>query len=173
MQALTGAKGKILRTPKVRDRTIPAFAYVVLPYALVGFSAYTFKLAWDRGLWSNAIFAAVNGLLGAYAIVAFIGLRNSVVDIWTNVLSWLYKPQRHDPAPARTRGPSVEPEAQAVSDWELVLYMGFADGRRGSDAAGDSSDPDRAPLPLPVSAPVIDPDQGDLLVADQRLLAGQ
>ncbi|MGH2833315.1 MAG: glycosyltransferase family 2 protein, partial [Solirubrobacteraceae bacterium] len=173
VQALTGAKGKFLRTPKVRDRTIPAFAYVVLPYALVGFSAYTFKLAWDRGLWSNAIFAAVNGLLGAYAIVAFIGLRNSVVDIWTNVLSWLYKPQRHDPAPARTRGPSVEPEAQAVSDWELVLYMGFADGRRGNDVAGDSSDPDRAPLPLPVSAPVIDPDQIDLLVADQRLLAGQ
>ncbi len=83
VQALTGAKGKFIRTPKVRDRTVPAFAYVVLPYALVGFSIYTFKLAWDQGLWSNAIFAAINGLLGAYAIIAFIGLRNSLVDIWT------------------------------------------------------------------------------------------
>lgn len=81
VQAFTGAKGKFMRTPKVRDRTIPAFLYVVLPYLLVGFSAYTFKLAWDRGLWSNAIFAAINGLLGAYAIVAFIGIRNSLVDM--------------------------------------------------------------------------------------------
>ncbi|HXB66240.1 MAG TPA: glycosyltransferase family 2 protein [Solirubrobacteraceae bacterium] len=160
VQALTGAKGKFIRTPKVRDRTIPAFAYVVLPYALVGFSIYTFKLAWDQGLWSNSIFAAINGLLGAYAIVAFIGLRNSLVDIWTNVLSWLYKPQSYNSTPARTRGPAADPEAQAVSNWELVLYMGFADRRRRArDAAGDLSDPDRAPLPLPVSAPVVDPGQ--------------
>jgi hypothetical protein len=41
-----------------------------------------------------------------------------------------------------------------------VLYMGFADRRRRArDAAGDSSDLDRAPLPLPVSAPVVDPGQ--------------
>ena len=35
--------------------------------------------------------------------------------------------------------------------------MGFADRRRSSrDTPDDLSDPDRAPLPLPVSAPVID-----------------
>jgi cellulose synthase/poly-beta-1,6-N-acetylglucosamine synthase-like glycosyltransferase len=160
VQALTGAKGKFIRTPKVRDRTIPAFAYVVLPYALVGFSIYTFKLAWDRDLWANAVFAAINGLLGAYAIVAFIGLRNSLVDIWANALSWLYKPQRYNATPARTRGPAADPVGQQVSNWELVLYMGFADRRRRArDVAGDSSDPDRAPLPLPVSAPAVDPGQ--------------
>jgi cellulose synthase/poly-beta-1,6-N-acetylglucosamine synthase-like glycosyltransferase len=173
VQALTGAKGKFIRTPKVRDRTIPAFAYVVLPYALVGFSAYTFKLAWDRGFWSNAIFAAINGLLGAYAIVAFIGLRNSVVDVWANVLSWLYKPQRYNSTPARTRGPAADPEAQAVSNWELVLYMGFADRRRRArDAAGEFSDPDRAPLPLPVAAPVIDPGQIEQIEQAERLSQG-
>ncbi len=173
VQALTGAKGKFIRTPKVRDRTIPAFAYVVLPYALVGFSAYTFKLAWDRGFWSNAIFAAINGLLGAYAIVAFIGLRNSLVDVWANVLSWLYKPQRYNSTPARTRGPAADPEAQAVSNWELVLYMGFADRRRRArDAAGEFSDPDRAPLPLPVAAPVIDPGQIEQIEQAERLSQG-
>ncbi len=173
VQALTGAKGKFIRTPKVRDRTIPAFAYVVLPYALVGFSAYTFKLAWDRGFWSNAIFAAINGLLGAYAIVAFIGLRNSVVDIWANVLSWLYKPQRYNSTPARTRGPVAAPDAQAVSNWELVLYMGFADRRRRArDAASELSDPDRAPLPLPVAAPVIDPGQIEQIEQVERLSQG-
>jgi cellulose synthase/poly-beta-1,6-N-acetylglucosamine synthase-like glycosyltransferase len=158
VQALTGAKGKFMRTPKVRDRTIPAFLYVVLPYLLVGFSAYTFKLAFDRGLWANAVFAAVNGVLGAYAIVAFIGLRNSLVDIWTNVVSWLYKPQSYKSAPARTAAPSVDPDAEGVADWELVLYMGFADRRRRSrEAPEDPSHQDRAPLPLPVAAPVVDP----------------
>jgi cellulose synthase/poly-beta-1,6-N-acetylglucosamine synthase-like glycosyltransferase len=173
VQALTGAKGKFMRTPKVRDRTVPAFAYVVLPYALVGFSAYTFKLAWDRGFWSNAIFAAINGLLGAYAIVAFIGLRNSVVDIWANVLSWLYKRQSYNSTPARTRGPVAAPDAQAASNWELVLYMGFADRRRRArDAAGELSDPDRAPLPLPVAAPVIDPGQIEQIGQAERLSQG-
>jgi cellulose synthase (UDP-forming) len=173
VQALTGAKGKFIRTPKVRDRTIPAFAYVVLPYALVGFSIYTFKLAWDRDLWANAIFAAINGLLGAYAIVAFIGLRNSLVDIWANVLSWLYKPQRYNSTPARTRGPVAAPDAQAASNWELVLYMGFADRRRRArDAASELSDPDRAPLPLPVAAPVIDPGQIEQIGQAERLSQG-
>ncbi|HUN77598.1 MAG TPA: glycosyltransferase family 2 protein [Solirubrobacteraceae bacterium] len=158
VQALTGAKGRFMRTPKVRDRTIPALLYVVLPYLLVGFSAYTFKLAWDRGLWSNAVFAAINGLLGAYAIVAFIGLRNSVVDVWTNVLSWLYKPQSYKPAPARTPGPAATTDTgQDVGNWELVLYMGFPDRRRRPRATPEHlADPDRAPLPLPVAAPVVD-----------------
>ncbi len=156
VQSLTGAKGKFMRTPKVRDRTIPALVYVVLPYLLVGFSAYTFKLAWDRGLWANAIFAAINGVLGTYAIVAFIGLRNSLVDIWTNVVSWLYKPQNFKPAPARTPGPAGAADAREVANWELVLYMGFPDRRRRArPPSPDTADPDRAPLPLPVSAPVV------------------
>ena len=55
---------------------------------------------------------------------------------------------------------AADTEAQAVSNWELVLYMGFADRRRRArDVAGELSDPDRAPLPLPVAAPVIDPGQ--------------
>ncbi len=76
------------------------------------------------------------------------------------MLSWLYKPQSYNATPARTRGPAADPEGQAVSNWELVLYMGFADRRRSSrELSSELSDPDRAPLPLPVSAPVIDPGQ--------------
>lgn len=160
VQSLTGAKGKFMRTPKVRDRTIPAFIYVVLPYLLVGFSVYTFKLAWEKGLWANAIFAAINGVLGAYAIIAFIGIRNSIVDVWTNVLSWLYKPRNYKPTPARTAGPTGASSGQRVADWELVLYMGFADRRRRSrEAPEEVSDPDRPAVTLPVSAPVVDPRQ--------------
>jgi cellulose synthase/poly-beta-1,6-N-acetylglucosamine synthase-like glycosyltransferase len=159
VQALTGAKGKFMRTPKVRNRTVPAFIYVVLPYLLVGWSAYAFKVAYEHDLWSNAVFAALNGLLGTYAIVAFIGIRDSLVDIWVNVVSWLYKPQ--GPKKMAARAPaSTQPTENDVANWELVLYLGHADRRRRPrDVPEVPSDLDRAPLTLPVSAPEVDPDE--------------
>ncbi|HSR99569.1 MAG TPA: glycosyltransferase family 2 protein, partial [Kofleriaceae bacterium] len=153
VQALTSAKGKFIRTPKVRDRTVPAFVYVVLPYLLVAYSAYTFKLAWERDLWSNAAFAALNGVLGTYAIVAFIGIRNSLVDIWANIVSWLYKPQKFKPTPARSAA-ALAASGDDVGDWAFVLYMGFADRRRRARYAPDLSEPDRTSLVLPLSAPL-------------------
>jgi hypothetical protein len=155
VQALTGAKGRFMRTPKVRDRTIPAFFYVVLPYLLVAFSIYTFKIAWDHDLWSNAVFAAINGVLAAYAIVAFIGIRHSLVDIWTNVVSWLYKSQGHEPTSARSAPRSyAEPSPAELANWELVLYMGFSDRRRTPRdfPEGEPQGPDRAPLPVSAQA---------------------
>lgn len=157
VQALTGAKGRFIRTPKVRNRTIPAFVYVVLPYLLVAFSVYTFVVARSHHLWSNAAFAALNALAAAYAIVAFIGIRDSLVDIWTNVVSWLYKSRRPQPMPARNASkPTAAPADGDVPNWELVLYLGFADRRRRSREAPPDSDPDRAPLALPVSAPELE-----------------
>jgi cellulose synthase/poly-beta-1,6-N-acetylglucosamine synthase-like glycosyltransferase len=157
VQALTGAKGKFMRTPKVRNRTVPAFLYVVLPYLLVGWSVYTFKVAYEHHQWSNAVFATINAVLGAYAIVAFIGVRNSLVDIWVNVTSWLYKPQ--GPKKMAARAPAaLEPTDEGVANWELVLYLGHADRRRRSrDVPEQPSELDKAPLTLPVTAPEIDP----------------
>jgi cellulose synthase/poly-beta-1,6-N-acetylglucosamine synthase-like glycosyltransferase len=157
VQALTGAKGKFMRTPKVRNRTVPAFMYVVLPYLLVAWSVYTFKVAYEHDLWSNTAFAAINGILGAYAIVSFIGIRDSLVDIWTNVVSWLYKPE--GPKKMAARAPAaIEPTDDGVADWELVLYLGHADRRRRTREAPEApSDLDHAPLTLPVSAPEVDP----------------
>jgi cellulose synthase/poly-beta-1,6-N-acetylglucosamine synthase-like glycosyltransferase len=169
VQALTGAKGRFMRTPKVRNRTVPAFVYVVLPYALVAFSVFTFKVAWDRQLWADAVFAAINGVLAAYAIVAFIGIRDSLVDIWTNVVSWLYKPQRHQPAPPRSApAPFANPSETELADWELVLYMGFADRRRAPREAppGELADPGRTTLTLPVSQPAVDGDVGSGLLGE-------
>jgi cellulose synthase/poly-beta-1,6-N-acetylglucosamine synthase-like glycosyltransferase len=156
VQALTGAKGKFMRTPKVRNRTVPAFVYVVLPYLLVAYSARTFKIAWDHGHWSSAVFAAVNAVLGSYAIVAFIGIRHSLIDIWANVVSWLYKPQTFKPTPARSAPAAAAPgTGDDVGDWAFVLYMGFADRRRNTRFVADLSEPDRSPLALPVSAPAV------------------
>jgi cellulose synthase/poly-beta-1,6-N-acetylglucosamine synthase-like glycosyltransferase len=157
VQALTGAKGKFMRTPKVRDRTVPAFMYVVLPYLLVAWAVYTFKIAYTHQQWSNAAFAAINGVLGTYAIISYIGIRNSLVDVWVNVVSWLYKPQ--GPKKTAARAPAaLEPTDDGVADWELVLYLGHADRRRRPREVTESpSDLDRAPLTLPVSAPEVDP----------------
>jgi hypothetical protein len=146
-----------MRTPKVRNRTVPAFLYVVLPYLLVAWSVYTFKVAYEHDMWSNAVFAAINGVLGTYAIVAFIGIRDSIVDIWVNVVSWLYKPQ--GPKKMAARAPATtEPTDDGVANWELVLYLGHVDRRRRSRETPEAaSELDRAPLTLPVSAPTIDP----------------
>jgi cellulose synthase (UDP-forming) len=130
---------------------------VVLPYLLVGWSIYTFKVASEHDLWSNTAFAAINGILGTYAIISFIGVRDSIVDIWVNIVSWLYKPQ--GPKKMAARAPAAtEPTDDGVANWELVLYLGHVDRRRRSrDAPQIESELDRAPLTLPVSAPEVDP----------------
>ncbi len=130
----------------------------MLPYLLVAFSAWTFKRAYEHGLWANAVFAAINAVLATYAIIAYIGVRNSIVDIWVNVVSWLYKPSRPAPMPARA-APSWRDRLAdvAIPDWERVLYLGFPDRRRSPrDAPGIPSDLDRASLTLPVTAPAVD-----------------
>jgi cellulose synthase/poly-beta-1,6-N-acetylglucosamine synthase-like glycosyltransferase len=155
VQALTGSKGRFMRTPKVRDRTVPAFIYVVLPYVLVAFSAYTFLRAYHDHEWTNVVFAGVNAILGSYAIVAFIGIRHSLTDVWINLVSWLYKPQRHAPTAAR-RLPELDQAASegGVGDWELVLYLGFADRRRKPRETPPTvtSSPDRPAAALPLAA---------------------
>ena len=95
-------------------------------------------------------------MLGFYAIVAFIGIRHSLVDIWVNVVSWLYKPQRHAPTPARRLPePAFSASEDGVSDWELVLYLGFADRRRTPRVKPPvvTPDPDRPVVALPLAAP--------------------
>ncbi|MGZ4326268.1 MAG: glycosyltransferase family 2 protein [Solirubrobacteraceae bacterium] len=148
VQAVSGTKGSFRRTPKVRNRTIPALIYVVLPYVLVAVSAYTAKRAYDHRHWSDAAFAALNAVLAGYAIVAFVGLRNSLVDIWMNVVSWLRKPPTYAPAPSRSGAPA--PGDAAVADWELVLYLGFADRRRAPREDSESPAPPVVPEAQPV-----------------------
>ena len=134
-----------MRTPKVRNRTVPAFIYVVLPYALVAFSAYTFLRAYHDHEWTNVVFAGVNAILGCYAIVAFIGIRHSLVDIWVNVVSWLYKPQRHAPTPARRLPEPDRPRPRA--EWRLgaraLSRLCRPPPHAESQAAGGDDDPDR------------------------------
>lgn len=120
MQALVGAKTAFRRTPKVRGRTTPALLFVVTPYALVAFSIFTLVLAYEDKHWVNAAVAGLNAVLATYAIVAFIGVRRSIVDIWQNIRSWLHKP-----APQAVARPAT---AQAsAGDWASILRYGDFD----------------------------------------------
>ena len=119
-QALSGKKIAFARTPKVRNRTTTPALFVLVPYALVALSAYTLYRDVPGHRWVNAVFAALNLVLASYAIVAFLGLRHSIVDLWLNTVKHLYKPL---PPPPATR----RPEALAPAHWSMVLHNGSAE----------------------------------------------
>jgi hypothetical protein len=72
--------------------------------------------------WGNAAFAAFNAFLASWAVVAYIGIGNSIVDIWLGVTKPLYVEKNR-------KRVAIEAAAYAeVLDWRSVLYHGHADG---------------------------------------------
>lgn len=132
-QAFTGEKIPFVRTPKVKDRTAAPALYVVVPFLIVAYSLFTFWRDLVGENWGNAAFAALNALLAFYAIRAYIGLKNSAVDIVLGVLNWLYVPPRKP----RQEQPSVIDKTPEEADWEAILYHGDRrlnrDMRQGND----------------------------------------
>jgi cellulose synthase/poly-beta-1,6-N-acetylglucosamine synthase-like glycosyltransferase len=103
LQGLLGYKPAFKRTPKVRTRTVAGLSFVILPYLFVAFSVLMGIHYLHTEHWVNVVLAGANATLGLYGIVAFIGLRNSALDIWHNVARWLHKPQRSRVKSARAR----------------------------------------------------------------------
>ncbi|MBO9627265.1 MAG: glycosyltransferase [Microbacterium sp.] len=128
-QAFTGEKIPFVRTPKVKDRTAAPGLYVVVPYLIGAFSLWTLWRDVNAQNWGNAAFAAFNATLAAYAIWAYIGLRDSVVDMWLGLLNWLYVPDRKPKASTPAR-----PATPAPVDWAGILYHG--DRRLNRDLRG-------------------------------------
>ncbi|WP_255555992.1 glycosyltransferase family 2 protein [Tessaracoccus palaemonis] len=128
-QALTNEKIPFARTPKVRDRTASPGLYILVPYLIVGFSVFTLARDVFAQNWGNAIFAGFNAALCLWAIIAYIGVRNSVVDVVVGAVDWLFVPKRRKkqaPVP-------VGPREGAAVDWRGILYHG--DRRLGRDVA--------------------------------------
>lgn len=125
-QSITGKKIPFARTPKVRNRTAAPLLYVVVPYAIVIFSVLTLWRDVNAGNWGNAVFAGVNAILAAAAIVSYIGIGASLVDIWLGLTRWLYveRTVRTSATPAPTVAPTTAP-----IDWATVLYLGDVDAR--------------------------------------------
>ncbi|MFF5080771.1 EAL domain-containing protein [Actinoplanes sp. NPDC000266] len=121
LQLLTGEKSAFKRTPKVRDRTTAATSYLILPLALIALCVYTVIRDIQLHHWNNLVFAGLNLILSLYAMVAFVGLGNTVVDLWTHLRDWLVRPV----APKKGRRKKKAPKktaAAAVGDWATVLH---------------------------------------------------
>ena len=143
VQGITASKAAFARTPKVKNRTVVPPSFVIAPYLLIGLAGYTFYTAYRHTYTENMAYAALNIVLAGYAIVAFIGIRNSIVDALIHLTSLLYKPVR----PHRRRRwlrpkPAVPPPAV---DWRSVLQVSYAAeaAPRHSSRTGDT-------MPLPV-----------------------
>jgi cellulose synthase/poly-beta-1,6-N-acetylglucosamine synthase-like glycosyltransferase/chitodextrinase len=91
VQGITASKAPFARTPKVRNRTVVAPFLLIAPYLLIGLAGYTFYHAYVSNLRENMFYAALNVVLASYAVVAFIGLRNSLVDLWIHSTAPLYR----------------------------------------------------------------------------------
>lgn len=124
-QAMTGTKSTFARTPKVAHRTVATIPSIVLPYAIVAVSAYIMWRAIEIQAWGTVVFAGINGLTTAWAIVSLIGVRTSVADVWLRWTDWLWVAHRKTDAEAGESG----------SDWRRTLDE------------GDLGAPTRAPRP--------------------------
>ena len=145
-QMITGHKVAFARTPKVRTRSVAPASFVIFSYLIVALSGFALVHDIDEQRWAHAVFAATNLLIALPAIIAIIGVRNSIVDVWLGFVNMLYKPARM----AAERA-TLDP----VVDWAAVLYHGSVDKPRGPHrrAADTLSIPTSIPTLAGLSAP--------------------
>lgn len=123
VQALTGEHGTFARTPKVKSRTVAPFLFVISPYLLVGLTIYTLVHDYHSSLWNNAVFAAINLVLATYAIIAYIGFRNSIQDIMVHIRPLFARRSKRNKESVPVV-PSAVIAKPRITDWESVLYYG-------------------------------------------------
>lgn len=120
-QSLSGKKIPFARTPKVKDRTASPMMYVIIPLLIVIFSVFTLWRDISAQNWGNALFAGFNAIVALWAIVAYIGIWNTIVDIWLGATNWLY-------VDVKPKMEASKPPVQPVLDWRAVLYHGDVEG---------------------------------------------
>jgi EAL domain-containing protein (putative c-di-GMP-specific phosphodiesterase class I)/cellulose synthase/poly-beta-1,6-N-acetylglucosamine synthase-like glycosyltransferase len=154
LQLLTGEKSAFKRTPKVRDRTTSATTYLLAPLALIAFCAYTVVRDIQLHQWDNLVFAGLNLVLASYAMIAFVGVGNTIVDFFTHLRTWLYRPVQ----PKRSRNAAVAKPAAAthaegralaptgaIGDWASVLHYRSDRGSSGQVAVRSARGPQTPP----------------------------
>ena len=124
VQGITSSKASFARTPKVSNRTVAAPFFVLAPYALLALAGVTFYFAYRYHRVENACYAGLNIVLACYATVAFIGIRNSLVDTWIHATSLLFhRPNPRRKVRASRRG--AERPVRREPHWQTVLDVSF------------------------------------------------
>ncbi|MEO5725025.1 MAG: EAL domain-containing protein, partial [Ilumatobacteraceae bacterium] len=150
LQLITGEKSAFKRTPKVRNRTAAGAEFILAPLLLIGFAGYAVVHDVRFHHWQHLFFSALNTGLALYAMVAFVGIRNGMVDLWVQLRGWLYRPTTPKVAPARRNGRNVggavgtstQTTSTSNADWESMLnYSGpsSADSQSSSGSTDNSS----------------------------------
>lgn len=132
-QGITNEKIPFARTPKVEGRTSAPWTFALAPYVIIIYSAYVFVLYVVAQNWGNAAFAAFNGVLCAVGLVSFIGIRNSLQDIFLGLLNWFYVPDKRALVAEAAAGQKDAPELATTvyqADWKSELYFGQVDPDR-------------------------------------------
>jgi Glycosyl transferase family group 2/Glycosyl hydrolases family 18 len=127
VQGITASKAPFARTPKVRNRTVIPPFFVVAPYLLILLAGFTFYFAYRHDRVENMCYAALNVVLLCHAVKAFIGLRNSAVDVCIHTTSLLFKPTGKRMRLHRKARP--DQQAPPPADWRSVLEVGFIEPR--------------------------------------------
>jgi hypothetical protein len=88
-QVVTGRHSAFARTPKVNHRTAVPAIYIVAQWGIaiwcIGFSMFDLTM----GRWAHAFFAAANSMFLFYALVHYVGVRNSLDDVTAGLRTWL------------------------------------------------------------------------------------
>jgi EAL domain-containing protein (putative c-di-GMP-specific phosphodiesterase class I)/cellulose synthase/poly-beta-1,6-N-acetylglucosamine synthase-like glycosyltransferase len=162
LQLITGEKSAFKRTPKVRDRTTAGAVFILAPMALIGLCVHTIVIDIQLQRWENLFYAALNATLATYAMVAFVGIGNSLTDLWVHLRDWLYRPVQsrraadragHSTAAPR---PTVERRSAAVAstpDWASVLHYGVPGTEGSAPMAAQGAGHHSGPVPLRPEAP--------------------
>lgn len=126
-QGLTNEKIPFARTPKVEGRTSAPWPFALAPYVIILYSTYVLILYIYAHNWGNAAFAAFNAILCTVGLVSFVGVRNSLEDIFLGLQSWFYVPDKKSMQEQAEAGYKNAPEIQIrpeSKDWQSVLYFG-------------------------------------------------
>lgn len=118
-QSIGGQRLAFARTPKVKHRTVAPLSFIVIPYLIVILSAWTLWRDLNSNSFTHAAFAASNAVLTLYALVAFVGIRYSLADLWINIVDKLFVEEKR-------QVPESDP------DWVSVLYFGSAETMKSS-----------------------------------------
>lgn len=112
VQGIGGQKMAFARTPKVMNRTVAPISFIVIPVLLIVWSARTLVLDIETEAYTHGAFAAANLFMTLYGVLAFIGPRAMLIDLFVNAKAFVYRPAK--PQPAR----------REVPHWASVLYVG-------------------------------------------------
>ncbi|MCA9334714.1 glycosyltransferase [Candidatus Saccharibacteria bacterium] len=118
-QALTGKKIPFARTPKIKNRTVAPLLYVAAPIAIILFSVFTCWRDFTAENWANAAFAAFNAIVGTWAFISYIGIKDAMIDIWHGLTDWMYVEVK--------QSASRQTVPEASMNWRAVLYHGDTD----------------------------------------------